>query len=59
MNKKGLMIDNAVPSDDKLIELIKSYDVNNDGHISKEEMKEFVLKTMTVGWVKKGEGEDK
>ena len=41
------------------MQLIKTYDVNNDGHISKEEMKDFILKTMTVGWVPKGEGEAK
>ena len=53
MVKKGLMIDNEVPNDDKLMDLIKTYDDNGDGNISKEEMKAFILKTLTVGWVPK------
>ena len=41
------------------MKLIKTYDANNDGHISKAEMKDFIFKTMTVGWVPRGEGESK
>ena len=55
MVKKGLMIDNEVPNDDKLMDLIKTYDDNGDGNISKEEMKAFILKTLTVGWVPKNQ----
>ena len=35
------------------MELIKTYDDNGDGCIQKEEMKEFILQTLTVGWVPK------
>ena len=42
-----------MPNDDKLMELIKTYDDNGDGVMTKEEMKEFILNTLTVGWVPK------
>ena len=53
MQKSGLMIDNETPNDDKLMELIKTYDEDGNGVLSKEEMKEFILKTLTEGWVPK------
>ena len=53
MNQKGLLIDNEVPNDDKLMELIQTYDENGDGCIQKDEMKDFILQTLTVGWVPK------
>ena len=43
MNQKGLLIDNEVPNDDKLMELIQTYDENGDGCIQKDEMKDFIL----------------
>ena len=51
MTNRGILIQHQVPTDDRLMEIIKTYDVNNDGMIQKEEMKEFIVNTITIGWV--------
>ena len=43
MKSKNIEIDQETPDEKRLMEMIKTYDVNKDGHISKEEMKEFIL----------------
>ena len=53
LKEKGIMIDNVMPNDDDLVRMIQSYDNNKDGSISREEMKEFILNTLKVGWVSK------
>ena len=42
-----------MPDAEKLLEIMQTYDTNEDGNFQKEEMRELMINALTVGWIPK------